>query len=152
MTSNQLITQIQSNYNGLSLLNTFGEKSLFYNPDNLLPKGIYFATIKEGDGQNDKASGLYREGIFRFNFGVTKTTYEELFGTKPARPVKGGIVDTCHDFTALNQLTPHPIYAWLHWVAVLNPQGDTLKQVWELLDESYEQVLQKYAIKIKKLS
>jgi hypothetical protein len=152
MTADQLITQIQSKYDGLNLLNTYGEKSLFYNPDNILTKGIYFATIKEADGQNDKASDLNCQDVFRLNLGITKTTYEKLFGTKPARPSKGGIVDTGHDFTATNQLTPHPIYAWLHWLAILNPEADSLEQIWELLDESYKQVQKKYAIKIKKLS
>jgi hypothetical protein len=149
MTSNQLIAQIRSKYCVLNLLNTNGEKTLFYNPDNLLTKGIYFVTIKEADGQNDKASDLNREGVFRLNLGVTKTTYEKLFGPKPSRPAKGGIVNTGHDFTKLNQLTPHPIYAWLHWVAILNPEGVALEQIWELLEESYQQALKKYAIKTK---
>jgi hypothetical protein len=151
MTADQLIVQIQSQYQGLKLLNTYGEKSLFYNPDNLLPKGIYFATIKEVDGPNDKASKLDRGGVYRLNFGVTKATYEKLFGTKPARPTKGGIVNTGHDFTALNYLTPHPIYAWLYWVSILNPEDVVLERVSKLLEESYQQVLKKYAVKLKQI-
>jgi hypothetical protein len=151
MATHELINQLQVKYKGLNLLHTYGEKSLFYNPDNLLVKGVYFATIKEVDGPNDKASNLNREGVFRLNLGITKQSYEKLFGTKPARPAKGGIVNTGHDFTELNVLTPHPIYAWLHWVAVLNPEAETLDVVFNLFDESYKEVLKKYAIKVKTL-
>jgi hypothetical protein len=52
----------------------------FYNPDNSLPKGIYFATIKESDGPNDKASNLDREGVFRLSIGIGKKNYQSLFG------------------------------------------------------------------------
>jgi hypothetical protein len=39
----------------------------------ILPKGIYFATIKEKDGPNDKASELNRANVYRLSTGVSKT-------------------------------------------------------------------------------
>jgi hypothetical protein len=152
MTITQLQNLILESYPGLNLLDTYGEKSFFYNPEKLLIKGIYFATLKEKDGPNDKASDLNREGVFRLNLGISKQSYEKLFGTKPKRPPKGGIVDTGHDFTQLNFLTPHPIYAWLHWVAILNPDDDSMSQIKELMDETYQNVQKKYANKIKQLT
>lgn len=140
---------ILSNYQGVIVTDAYAERSFFYNPDGLLPKGIYFATLKNRNGANDKASNLDREGVFRLNIGISKSSYEKLFGTKPARPQKGGTVQTGHDFTKLGELTPHPIYAWLHWVAILNPPDEHLAFVKELLDESYQQAQKKYLQKIK---
>jgi Family of unknown function (DUF6194) len=150
------ITELQNlileSYPGLILLDTYGEKSFFYNPDKLLTKGLYFATLKEKDGPNDKVSNLDREGVYRLNLGISKQSYEDLFGTKPKRPLKGCFVDTGHDFTQLDILTPHPIYAWLHWVAILNPNEKSMMQIKELMDETYQAVLQKYLIKIKQMA
>jgi hypothetical protein len=133
MTITQLQNLILESYPGLNLLDTYGEKSFFYNPEKLLTKGIYFATLKEKDGPNDKASNLDRDGIYRLNLGISKQSYERLFGVKPKRPLKGGVVDTGHDFTKINMLTPHPIYAWLSWVAILNPDDDSMSQIKEKL-------------------
>ncbi len=58
MTVKQLENEILNSYEGLVLLDAYAERSFFYNPYKLLPKGIYFATIKENDGPNDKASEL----------------------------------------------------------------------------------------------
>jgi Family of unknown function (DUF6194) len=149
MTLVQLENELLNSYHGLVLLDAYAERSFFYNPHQTLPKGMYFATIKANDSPNDKASALNRENIYRLNFGVSKTTYENLFGKKPARPQKGGIVTTGHDFTKLNELTPHPIYAWLHWVAILNPNQETMPLIKELLNESYVLIQKKYVQKMK---
>jgi Family of unknown function (DUF6194) len=151
MTATQLENYILETYSGVKVLDACSERSFFYNPDNLLPKGIYTATIKTNDGPNDKASDLNREGVFRFSIGVSKESYQKLFGDKPKRPPKGGIVDTGNDFTELNIITPHPIYAWLHWIAILNPTQDSLNILKPILDETYTIVQKKYQIKIKQL-
>ena len=100
---------------------SWGETSLFYNPGKILPNGIYFCTIKEKNGDNDKSSGLDRDSVFRVSIGVGKSNYQKHFGVKPKRPEKGGIVNTIHDFTKLDELMPHPIYAWMSWVQILSP-------------------------------
>jgi hypothetical protein len=46
-------------------------------------------------------------------------------------------VDTGHDFTALNQILPHPIYAPQSWICVLNPSKATFQTVPPLLAEAY---------------
>jgi hypothetical protein len=46
-------------------------------------------------------------------------------------------VDTGHDFTVLDQLIPHPVYATQSWVSVLNPSAATFEAVRPLLDEAY---------------
>ena len=111
----------------------WGETSYFYNPDHVLKRGTYFATIKEKDGENDRASELGRQGIWRLNIGVTKAAYQALFGPLPARPAKGGIIEGPWDVTVRNVITPHPIYGWMGWVAVLSPSEETWKRCIPLL-------------------
>ena len=140
---------ILSNYNGINLIDTWGEKSFFYNPNNILKRGIYFCTIKEKDGANDRASHLDRDGVYRFNFGISKQTFISLFETIPKRPAKGGHIEGTYDFTKLDSLTPHPVYGWMSWVSILNPTENSWEQIHKLLDESYSLAYNKYHTKNK---
>lgn len=123
----------------------WGETSFFYNPGRVLPRGIYFATLKSKDGDSDRASALSRSSVFRLNIGVSKPTYRSLFGPPPARPVAGGVVDTGHDFTVLDTLLPHPVYGWMSWVCLLNPAQATFETAKPLLAEAYALAVQKFA-------
>lgn len=126
-------------------VSAWAETSFFYNPGRRFPRGIYFATLKDKDGDNDRASNLQREGVFRLNIGISKQTYRSLFGSQPARPSAGGVVDTGNDFTVLDQLLPHPVYAWMSWVSVLNPSAATFETVKPLLLEAYDLAVGKFA-------
>ena len=117
---------------------------MFYNPEKLLPNGVYFCTIKEKDGENDNASNLDRQDIFRLSIGISKAKYEGLFGTRPKRPAKGGVIDTHHDFTALNELMPHPVYGWMSWVQVLNPNESTFESILPLITDAYASAMVKF--------
>ena len=138
MSPESVIRRITPEFQGLVQKATWGETSLFYNPGNALKNGVYFATIKEHDGENDKASYLDREGVFRLSFGLPPASYEQLFGPRPPRPHKGGIVRTGHAFTELNTLTPHPVYAWMGWVQVLSPTDETMRDLAPLLTVAYQ--------------
>nr|WP_246638081.1 DUF6194 family protein [Halomonas neptunia] len=140
---------ILDQYRGVVAVDAWGEQSFFYNPDRRLPRGVYFATLKDKDGDNDKGSNLSREGVLRFNFGISKSSYEEALGKRPARPAAGGVVNTGHNFTELNTLLPHPVYAWMSWVCVLNPDKAMIQELEPLLNESYDLVVKKYAKRIK---
>ena len=61
-----------------------------------------------------------------------------------ARPAAGGVVNTGHDFAALDILTPHPVYGWMSWISVFNPTRDTFEQVKPLLAESHELAVSKF--------
>jgi hypothetical protein len=126
----------------------WGETSFFYNPGQRLPRGIYFATVKEKDGPNDQASDLGRPGVFRLNIGIRRPTWRILFGPQPARPAAGGVVGTGHDFTALDQLMPHPVYGWMSWVSVLNPSDATFETVKPLLAEAHDLAVAKFAKRV----
>jgi hypothetical protein len=139
-------------FEDLRLIDSWGEASFFYNPDNVGPRGTYFCTIKEKNGENDKASSLDRKGVFRFNFGISKSTFLELFSAIPKRPLKGGIIEGAYEFTALDCLTPHPVYGWMCWVSISNPSKDSFQQIEYLIFESYQLAKLKHAKKSRALA
>ena len=145
MDSSSIAKYIVGTFADIRPVAAWGETSFFYNPGRKLPRGIYFATIKDKDGDNDCASNLQRPGVYRLNIGISKQTYRALFGPQPARPAAGGVVGTGHDFTVLDQLLPHPVYGWMSWVSVLNPSVTTFDTVKPLLSEAYDLAVGKFA-------
>jgi hypothetical protein len=135
------------NSQGVNVKNAYRERIFFYNPEGSLPKAIYFSTIKESDEPNDKASNLDREGIFSVSVGVGKKPYPQLFGNIQKRPAKGEIVKLDFDFSTTGIIMPHPIYVWLGWACINNPDSEKLDLMKHLLDISYQNVLAKFAKK-----
>lgn len=99
--------------------NTF----FFHGADNKFP----FATIVTKDNDFDSASKLNRPGVFRLNVGVGKESFRALFGEQSPVDI---------DYTALDRLMPHPVYAKMHWVSVINPSAATFETVKPLLAEA----------------
>lgn len=86
-----------------------------------------FVTIKRTDDAYDRASQLDRSPeLFRLNIGVSRTTYKGLFPHT-----------TEHVWTAPDRLMPHPVYAKMYWVCVLNPSDMTFERVKPLLAEAH---------------
>jgi hypothetical protein len=137
-TPDSIIQHLLRRFEGTCVVEAWGERSIFYNPGRKLPRGVYFATVKEKDGENDKASHLDRAGIFRFNVGTTRPLFLERFGPPPTRPGKGGVVDGPWDFTAPDILTPHPVYGWMSWIAVVNPSANTLADMDDLIEAAFK--------------
>lgn len=150
MTSDDVMEIVGAAFGDVVEMERWGERSLFYNPDHQLPHGVYFLTVKEHDGPNDMASQLDRPGVFRVSIGAGPAFYEAEFGPRPPRPAKGGIVDTEHDFTALDTLTPHPVYGWMGWVCVLNPTRATLERLESLIAEAHRLAVGKFNQRIRK--
>jgi hypothetical protein len=114
-----------------------------YDPNRDLPpeRRLPFATIVTKDyGDFDRASNLDRPGVFRLNIGVGTEKYRALFGAHPTAPQMGEVVATGHDFAALDQIMPHPVYAPMSWVCVLNPSDATFEEVKPLLADAYARV------------
>ena len=89
-----------------------------------------FATIVTTD-EFDQSSNLGREGIFRLNIGVGSAAFDRLVGE---------IHDP--DYTALDTIIPHPVYAPQQWIAVLNPSAETFdRTIKGLLAEAHEWVV-----------
>lgn len=101
--------------------NTF----FFHNADNRFP----FATIVTKDSEFDSASKLDRPGVFRLNIGVGKETFRVLFGEPDAAAA-------AVDYAALDKLMPHPVYAKMYWVSVINPSAKTFAAVKPLIVEA----------------
>lgn len=144
MSPNQIIEQIVTKLPGVVPKSIWGETSLFYNPGQLLPNGVYFCTIKDHDGENDQASKLNREGVFRLAIGLGPRTYSKLFGATPPRPEKGGVVDTGHDFTQINELMPHPVYAWMCWAQILCPTVENFSSIFPIIEEAHQAAVIKF--------
>ena len=76
-----------------------------------------FATIVTTD-EHDTASNLSRPGVFRLNIGLGRQTFDRLVG---------GTSDP--DYTVLDQVLPHPVYAKQRWISILNPSRETFEAV-----------------------
>jgi hypothetical protein len=100
-----------------------------------------FVTLVTND-DFDQASDLNRSSVYRLNIGISKQTFLSLFGSKQPRPGAGDTpesVDSKYDFSALDQLMPHPIYGNMYWVCVLNPSDATFQEVVQpLIAEAYK--------------
>jgi hypothetical protein len=125
---------ITDTFAGVETSNNFGYTFFFYGPDRKLP----FATIASTGNEYERVSNLDRPGVFRLNIGVSKPTFQSLFGTDK--------VDvSVYDFTVLDELMPHPDYAAQSWVCVLNPSEATFEQVKVLLAEAYDLAVRRHS-------
>ena len=150
MEPKQILDWCLADLEGTVLVNSWGETGVFYNPGKVLKRGVYVLTVKEKDGDNDQASRLDRPGVYRVNLGPRKRTYVNLFGPVPKRPPKGGVVEGDMDFTQTDTLLPHPVYAWMGWVCVLNPSAQTFESMKPLIRESYMFAKEKFEKRVKK--
>jgi Family of unknown function (DUF6194) len=105
-----ILDDLLARFPGSVVVSVWGETSVFYDPGRGLPRGGYFVTVKEKDGDNDRASQLDRANVFRFNVGRSRPLFLERFGPPLPRPAKGYAVEGSRDFSRLNMITPHPVY------------------------------------------
>lgn len=116
-----------------------GNTFVFYDPD----LKFTFATVVTND-EYDQFSDLDRPDVYRVNMGITKQTFQSFFGPKPK---EGDEVPT-YDYTAINQLMPHPVYGMMYWVSIINPDDTNFENVVKpLLKEAYDADVQQYAAK-----
>ena len=121
-----------------------GDRFFYVDPDRAVDpsRRLPFATIVTSDAY-DQFSALDRPAVFRVNVGVGRETFRRLFGTASASTDEGGGTDRGHDFAALDQLLPHPVYGTMFWVCVLNPSDATFQTLRPLLAEAYDLSLQR---------
>jgi hypothetical protein len=53
--------------------------------------------VKDHDGPNDRRANLSRPDVYRLAFGLTRTTFAELFGDVPAREQTPTVVRRARD-------------------------------------------------------
>jgi hypothetical protein len=105
----------------------YGYDMFFYRSD----RKLSFATMISSDYDYDHFSNLNRPGVYRLNIGVSKQTFQSLFGADDVN-----LND--YDFTALDVLMPHPEYAQYHFICVLSPSEETFETIRPLLTEAYQ--------------
>ncbi len=127
MTEAEIARYILDTFPGVETAETLGYQFCFYRDDHMLP----FATLATADSEYERVSNHIRPGMFRLNIGVSKPTFQSLFGTDRAKMSR-------YDDTALDRFMPHPDYAAQNWVCVLNPTAATFERVRTLLAEAYE--------------
>ncbi len=132
MEADSIRQYITETFAGVDVVDKSGTSFFFYDPDHMFP----FATLTTND-DNDQASNLNREGVFRLNVGVSKQTFQSLFGSASG--------EGRHDFTALDLIMPHPVYGKMYWVCVLNPSAATFEAVKTFLAEGYDMAVRKRA-------
>ena len=123
---------------------SWGDSFFFYDPDGDTPanRRMPFATIvtKDYDGF-DTASNLNRPGVFRLNVAVGRSAFEELIGYPPPAHAAQS---ARFDYTAIDQLVPHPAYATQAWVAILNPGETTAALACSLLTDAHTRAVQRH--------
>lgn len=149
MNESEISQYIIATFEGVDVVVASGDSFFFYNPDrNVPPDHRYmFLTIVTSD-INDQFSNLNRPSVFRLNIGIDKQTFRSLFG-KPSLPSDSAVIsgenESSYDFTALDQIMPHPVYGRMFWVCVLNPGEETFEtKVRQLLGEAYNLAVSKY--------
>jgi hypothetical protein len=147
-----IVQYISATFTGLDILRpadglAAGDTFLYYDPRRDLDPAhrLPFATMVTKDyGEFDNSSHLDRPGVFRLNIGVSRDTFRALIGYAPGDEDEQ---NASYDFTALDQLMPHPVYAPQSWVCVLNPSPQTFEAVKPLLADAYSRAARQYASK-----
>lgn len=146
MNESEIYRYITETFEGVDVVTDSGNSFFFYNPDRNLPPDhrFPFVTLVTND-LYDQFSDLNRPSVFRLNIGIGKQTFRSLFG-EPVLPSDKDSTETSgYDFTALDQVMPHPVYGRMYWVSVLNPGNETFEtNVRPLLAEAYELAVGKY--------
>ncbi len=133
MNESSVIDYILKTFPEVETTLSFGYTMFFYRSDRKLP----FATIISEDYDYDRISNLDRPGVFRLNIGISKPTFQSLFG-------KAKVDINRYDFTTLDVIMPHPDYAQQHFICVLSPSEATFERIRPLLAEAYAIAVRRY--------
>jgi hypothetical protein len=134
MDESSVVDYIMRTFPNVETTMAYGYNMFFYRSD----RKLSFATLISSDQEYDRISNLNRPGVFRLNIGVSKQTFQSLFGTKEANVNE-------YDFTALDVIMPHPEYAQYHFICVLSPSERTFEKIRALLAEAYDIAARRYA-------
>ncbi|TWS19614.1 erythromycin esterase [Tsukamurella asaccharolytica] len=95
----------------------WGDTFVYYTP-NGEPGVMPYLTIVTKNYPEDALSDLDRPGAFRLNANVGREVFTELIGYPPSdHAVHAGEWDYATDGAVI----PHPLFAKLGWVSVVNP-------------------------------
>ena len=138
MDESSIANYIAETFPGVETTTNFGYIFFFYKTDHMVP----FATIASSDNEYERISNLDRPGVFRLNIGVSRETFQSLFGTEK--------VDVGnYDFTALDVIMPHPDYSPQNFICLLSPSEATFERIRALLAEAYDIAVRRYSTRNK---
>jgi hypothetical protein len=134
---------IKDTFDGLDVVEAAGDVYFFPDPDGTSDPAhrLPFATIVTSDAY-DQFSNLDRPSVFRLNMGLSRDTFRSLFPSD-SHSIAEDQIDR-PDFTALDQLMPHPVYGNMFWLCVLSPSDSTFAKVRPLLAEAYAVALTRH--------
>ena len=138
-TSRAVLRAIARELPGIVMTKGSGDSFVFYDPDSsTVPERRFpFITVVTGD-RYDAASRLDRDAAsFRVNLGVDRGAYEALFGPAPRQAAGRDVIDTGFDYTSADLVMPHPFYAPMHWVCVVNPGERTRASLADLMSSAH---------------
>ena len=141
-----LLRAIERQLPGIVATTGSGDWFLFYDPDGTTApdQRFPFCTLVTGD-RYDAASRLDRDpATYRVNLGLGRHRYEELLGPAPRQAAGHGVLDAGFDYTATDTVLPHPFYASMHWVCVVNPGERTRATLAGLIDEAHSVARRRY--------
>jgi Family of unknown function (DUF6194) len=131
--ASEIVDYIMKTFPEVETTNAYGYDMFFYRTD----RKLSFATLISSDYDYDHISNLNRPGVFRLNIGVSKKTFQSLFGTDEVNINQ-------YDFTALDVIMPHPEYAQYHFICVLSPSEETFEEIRTFLAEAYNIAARRY--------
>ena len=112
---------------------SWGDVFFYVAPDGRVPSGQPFATIVTKDYPGEPSAGLNRPGSFRVNIAARRHG-------EPGAAQSGAAADP----STPDLLMPHPAYAKLGWVAVVDPGERTCEQVLALLQAAHAAALARW--------
>lgn len=112
---------------------SWGDVFFYVAPDGRVPSGQPFATIITKDYPGEPSAGLDRPGSFRVNIAA-----------KPDGRPGASSLDAAADPSTPDLVMPHPAYAQLGWVAVVDPGEQTGGRVLTLLQAAHAAALARW--------
>lgn len=128
-----ITSYITSTFEDVETAVNLGHTFFFYRDDHMHA----FATIASNGNEYEQISKLDRPGVYRLNIGVSRETFQSLFG-------KGKVDVSAYDFAALDVIMPHPDYSSQHFLCVLSPSATTFEQTRPMLAEAYDIARNRY--------
>lgn len=110
----------------------WGDYFFYYAPDGVVPRTQPFATIVTKDYPDDSSSRLDRPGCFRVNIAAGGAGFRSHLGHDPKETPAAAVAASASDI-----LVPHPVYASMGWLCVVNPGPKTAAAVTELLQAAH---------------
>ena len=128
-----ITSYITSTFEDVQMDVNLGYTFFFYKDDHMHP----FATIASTGNEYEKISALDRPGVYRLNIGLSRETFQSMFG-------KGKIDVSPYDFKALDTIMPHPEYSSQFFICVLSPSEATFEKIRPMIDEAYNTAKNRY--------